>query len=99
MAVDKSLITRLKRYSAHAIGHALDDDFAEAVHDAAEMIDSLVDDLQEALDEIDRLRNAKTFYSFENDRMHTTLVSCRNELCLKCGQYKLDNCGECRWKL
>ena len=26
------------------------------------------------------------------------LKDCRNELCMKCGLYKLDNCGECRWK-
>ena len=31
--------------------------------------------------------------------MKKALKDCRNELCLKCGQYKLDNCGECRWRM
>lgn len=31
--------------------------------------------------------------------MKKALKECRNELCLKCGQYKLDNCGECRWRM
>lgn len=99
MAVDKSLTTRLKRYSAHAIGHALDDDFAEAVHDAVEMIDYLVDNLQEALDEISKLRYQQLNLGIEKKSVECSLETCRNELCLKCGQYKLDNCGECRWKL
>ena len=81
---DKSVITRLKRYSTHAIGHALDEDFAEAVHDAAVLLDALMDDYEEALNTIESLKKS--------------CQDCRNELCIKCGQYKLDCCGECRWK-
>ena len=81
---DKSLITRLKRYSAHAIGHALDGDFAEAVDEAAHLLDELLDDYEEAMCIISLMKK--------------NYQDCRNELCVKCGQYKLDCCGECRWK-
>ena len=34
----------------------------------------------------------------ENERRY---MDCRNELCMKCGQYRtahLGSCGDCRWK-
>lgn len=37
----------------------------------------------------------------ERDKMKSDLKDCRNELCLKCGDYKqrhLGSCDGCRWK-
>ena len=37
----------------------------------------------------------------ERDLLARDLKDCRNELCLKCGQYKtkhLGSCNGCRWK-
>lgn len=37
----------------------------------------------------------------ENKRLKSDLKDCRNELCLKCGDYKqshLGACDGCRWK-
>ena len=37
----------------------------------------------------------------ERDALARDLKDCRNELCLKCGQYKtkhLGSCDGCRWK-
>lgn len=98
---DKSLISRLKRYSTHAIGHALDEDFAEAVHDATVTIENLCDDLQEALDEINKLRMDKINCNLLLQTQKATLENCRNELCLKCGDYKMRHkgaCDDCRWR-
>lgn len=90
---DRSLITRLKRYGIHCISHALDPDFAEAVHDAIDIIESLTDDFQDALDMIDKLKD-------QNAKLKSTLYDCQNDLCYKCGDYKerhLGRCDGCRW--
>ena len=37
----------------------------------------------------------------EIERLEAELNTCRNELCLRCGQYKtrhLGSCDDCRWK-
>lgn len=37
----------------------------------------------------------------EIERLKAELHTCRNELCLRCGQYKtrhLGSCDDCRWK-
>ena len=37
----------------------------------------------------------------ERDKLKSDLKDCRNELCLRCGQYKtahLGACDGCRWK-
>lgn len=52
---DKSLLGRLKRYSKERIANSIDKDFADAVYDAIDMIDSLIDDLEEALNTIEKL--------------------------------------------
>ena len=49
-------------------------------------------------DEINKLRLDKINCNLLLQTQKATLENCRNELCLKCGQYKLDCCGECRWK-
>ena len=59
---------------------------------------------------IDRLRSATKLpilqalcneAADEIERLEAELHTCRNELCLRCGQYKtrhLGSCDDCRWK-
>ena len=42
---DEPLLNRLRRYSMACITYKLDGDFASAVYEAADIINSLVDDL------------------------------------------------------
>ena len=84
---EQALLDRLKRYSKHCLTQHTDPDFAEAVYEAVDVIDGLLNDLQEALDTI--------------DQKSKELKDLRNELCLKCGEYKtahLGSCDGCRWK-
>lgn len=52
---EQALIDRLKRYSKHCLTQHTDPDFAEAVYEAVDVIDGLLNDLQEALDTIEEL--------------------------------------------
>lgn len=52
---DDSLLGRLKRYSKEYIANSIDKDFADAVYEAIDCIDSLIDDLEEALNTIEKL--------------------------------------------
>lgn len=51
-----------------------------------------------------RPENYKEAYEEERDlriALQRKLKDCRNELCLRCGQYKtahLGSCDECRWR-
>lgn len=64
--------------------------WADQIHlcrDAADTIDSLTEDFNNASDRIGELEKA--------------LRGCRNELCLRCGRYHerhLGACDGCRWK-
>lgn len=43
-----------------------------------------------------------TAIGYRHERVLSALRDCRNELCLKCGQYKtkhLGSCKGCRWEL
>ena len=84
---EQALLDRLKRYSKHCLTQHTDPDFAEAVYEAVDVIDGLLNDLQEALDTI--------------EKKDKELKDCRNELCLKCGRYAtkcFNLCNGCRWK-
>ena len=84
---EQALLDRLKRYSKKCLTERTDGDFADAVWEAVEVIDGLLNDLQEALDTIEQ--NGKE------------LKDCRNELCYKCGGYRSIEafvCDGCRWK-
>lgn len=84
---EQALLDRLKRYSKNCLKECTDGDFADAVWEAVEVIDGLLNDLQEALDTI--------------DQKSKELKDLRNELCYKCGEYKnkhLGSCDGCRWK-
>jgi len=84
---DTSFVPKLKRYSAHAISRALDEDFAVAVHDVIELVDDLVSDLEIAMSQI--------------EAKDKELKSAKSELCLHCGRYKkayLGQCDGCRWR-
>ena len=52
---EQALIDRLKRYSIKCLTERTDGDFAEAVWEAVEVIDGLLNDLQDALDRIAEL--------------------------------------------
>lgn len=52
---EQALIDRLKRYSKKCLTERTDGDFADAVWEAVEVIDGLLNDLQEALDRIAEL--------------------------------------------
>lgn len=50
---------------------------------------------------INKLREAalESFvYSELLTKAADTLLDCRNEMCLKCGQYAEEECNWCRWK-
>lgn len=84
---EQALLDRLKRYSKKCLTERTDGDFADAVWEAVEVIDGLLNDLQEALDTIEQ--NGKE------------LKDCRNILCIYCGKYKkahLGYCDGCRWR-
>ena len=84
---EQALLDRLKRYSKKCLTERTDGDFADAVWEAVEVIDGLLNDLQEALDTI--------------DQRSKELKDLRNELCQKCGSYctaYLGQCDGCRWK-
>lgn len=81
------LMKRLHRYSEECIAERMDDDFSSAVYEAIDLIDSLLDDLNDALVKVN-----------EKDM---ELKDCRNELCRWCGNYlqkHLGGCEQCRWK-
>lgn len=52
---EQALLDRLKRYSKKCLTERTDGDFADAVWEAVEVIDGLLNDLQEALDTIEEL--------------------------------------------
>lgn len=54
---DQALLDRLKRYSKNCLKECTDGDFADAVWEAVEVIDGLLNDLQEALDTVDELQS------------------------------------------
>lgn len=54
---EQALLDRLKRYSKHCLTQHTDPDFAEAVYEAVDVIDGLLNDLQEALDTVEELQS------------------------------------------
>lgn len=52
---EQALLDRLKRYSKKCLTERTDGDFADAVWEAVEVIDGLLNDLQDALDRIAEL--------------------------------------------
>lgn len=56
----------------------------------------------DAIDEtIGRLKIIKNKLEDAHKRLERELRDCRNELCLKCGEYKtahLGSCDGCRWR-
>ena len=80
------LIKRLSRYSENCVAYKLDADFADAV--------------QTAIAEL--TARCLEFHSAEVAlaAVKRDLKDCRNELCLKCGDYKMKHrgaCNGCRW--
>lgn len=95
------LLKRLHRYSIQCLTERTDDDYANAVYEAIDLIDNLLDDLQEALEEIDKIRINDMLQSLAIANLKSELDVCINELCLKCGDYKIRHkgaCDGCRWR-
>ena len=80
----EELIKRLSRYSEQCVAYKLDADFADAIQSAITALSVHCLELHSAEVELALVKR--------------DLDDCRNELCLKCGEYRLNNCGECRWK-
>ena len=74
----------LDRYTEGHVSEQLDPEFAAAVQTA--ITELTVRELE--------LHSAEV----ELAVVKRDLDDCRNELCLKCGEYRLNNCGECRWR-
>lgn len=83
----KSLLSRLSRYSEKCITDNFEQDFASAVCEAVETISTL--------------QTNEMFIMLEVASLKEELADCRNELCYKCGEYKMRHkgaCDGCRWK-
>lgn len=87
------LLKRLNRYTRHCLRNLTDPDFADAIFEAAE-------ELTVQSDVIEHLRKTKAEKHNELLKVSKELKDCRNELCLKCGEYRtrhLGSCNDCRW--
>ena len=60
-----------------------------------------VESINEVQDTLARIRKLVVEAKADHDRLLSELRDCRNELCLRCGEYKtahLGSCDGCRWK-
>ena len=95
------LLKRLYRYDSEWLAQHQDEDFADAIIEAIDVIDNLLNDLQEAQETIDTMKSNDMLQSLTIANLKSELDVCRNELCLKCGDYKMRHkgaCDGCRWK-
>ena len=70
----------------------------EELHDVLEAIPSV--DIVER-ERYESMERTVRHLSFTITKMGCDLRDCRNELCLRCGEYKtkhLGSCDDCRWK-
>lgn len=83
----KNLLNRLSRYSEKCITDNFEQDFASAVREAVETISNM--------------QTNEMFMLLEIASLKEELADCRNELCYKCGEYKMRHkgaCDGCRWQ-
>ena len=60
-----------------------------------------VESINEVQETLARVRKLIVEAKADHDRLVSELRDCRNELCLKCGEYKerhLGACDGCRWR-
>ena len=60
-----------------------------------------VETINEVQETLARIRKLVVEAKADHDRMLSELRDCRNELCLRCGNYRekhLGACDGCRWK-
>ena len=60
-----------------------------------------IENINEVKETLARIRKLVVEAKADHDRLLSELRVCRNELCLRCGQYKqrhLGACDGCRWK-
>lgn len=62
--------------------------------DATNKLDEYAREVAETFNEDDK-EAVKLFNDLVSVR--NCLTACRNELCIRCNRYKLDDCGKCRW--
>lgn len=88
------LLKRLNRYSKQCLTEVTDPDFADAVEEAKKMLVAFGTNAY-------RYASIALGHEIEITKLKSELEDCRNELCLKCGDYKrahLGACDGCRWK-
>ena len=60
-----------------------------------------VETINEVQETLARIRKLVVEAKADHDRLKSELRDCRNELCLRCGQYKtahLGSCNGCGWR-
>ena len=60
-----------------------------------------IESINEVQETLARIRKLVVEAKADHDKLMSELRDCRNELCLRCGQYKtahLGACDGCRWK-
>ena len=60
-----------------------------------------IESINEVQETLARIRKLVVEAKADHDRMLSELRDCRNELCLRCGNYRekhLGACDGCRWK-
>ena len=88
------LLKRLNRYSKQYLIEATDPDFADAVEEVKKMLVAFGTNAY-------RYASIALGKEAENEKLKINLKDCRNELCLRCGDYKMAHrgaCDGCRWK-
>ena len=88
------LIKRLSRYSKQYLTEATDPDFADAVEEVKKMLVAFGANAY-------RYASIALEHELEIGKLKSDLENCRNELCYKCGDYKMAHrgaCDDCRWK-
>lgn len=97
----EELIKRLSRYSEQCLAERLDPDFAKAVQESIVEIHGigiLYNKAQKLFDSTDKHLSR---LQIKIEKLVSDYKDCRNELCLKCGDYKMRHngaCDGCRWK-
>ena len=88
------LLKRVNRYTRQCLTERTDPDFADAVE---EMKNTLMAFGANAY----RYASIALEHEIEIGKLKSELEDCRNELCNKCGDYKMAHrgaCDGCRWK-
>lgn len=95
------LIKRLSRYSKQCVANKLDADFADAVEEAKAELNAFELMCPNLLIRMDNASKRLDNIQVKIDEIMKENRDLRNELCCKCGDYKMRHkgaCDGCRWK-